>query len=920
MLQLINVYKNYTVDKKPFPALKNINVAFGESGFVSILGPSGCGKTTLLNLIGGLDHYTKGDLLINGKSTKKFKDKDWDAYRNKKVGFVFQTYNLIPHLTILENVQISLSLAGVSASEKTKRAMDLLDKVGLKDIAKKKPNQLSGGQMQRVAIARALVNDPEIVLADEPTGALDSKTSVQVMDILKEVSKTKLVIMVTHNNELANQYSTRIINLLDGEIVSDSDPLKVEENKTGDEKLKRTHMNFFQSLSMSFKNLLTKKGRTALTAIASSFGIIGVALVLAIQNGFTNYIGRVESSTAASLPITIAPYSTKTIIDEYKSYVPYPEEKEIIVYQAPQTEEIITHRNYITQEYVDYLDSIKDDGYIASVLYNHDTLDFNIVTQYGNMENAYIKVNQYAGANGMSSVISSISGLPSSIFYELYGEEDYLRTMYDVIDGHFPQNKNEVVLVTNKFNQIPLNTLYRLGYFEDFDNVPETLSFEDIYAKEFKAFVNSNFYINPQQTTVDAWQLDTEYMMADLAAQQLVHEITGKEIDYLHAIRHEDVQKTITTYSTRNVAQLYNDSSLVEGKDYIDIKVVGVLRPREDSLLSLLPNSIGYTRELKDFFVEANEKSEVTQNVSKNWYIPQDEAAWNNFIDAINLFIEGQTNVEDLSETDVMSMVNGMYKFVNATGAELNITQFMNHCKVLGAELPVDRKIINGEIEISAQNITEIKNSLDEIRDNFVNYLAYFLGYSRVTSIVIFPATLDAKAVILKKLDEFNKGKSDSEQILYTDLIGTITDSIATMINVISIVLIVFSSISLVVSCVMTGIITYISVIERTKEIGILRAVGARKTDVGGLFEAESMIVGFISGIIGVLATYLISIPVNLILNAQFPDAAIGNIAALHPLHAVLLVVVSIGLTFISGLIPSRAAARKDPVVALRTE
>ena len=920
MLKLIHIHKDYKVDKKPFPALKDINISFSDNGFVSILGPSGCGKTTLLNLIGGLDHYTSGDLLINGKSTKKFKDSDWDAYRNKRVGFVFQNYNLIPHLTLLENVEISLSLSGIKTSERHRRALELLDRVGLKEVANKKPSQLSGGQMQRVAIARSLVNNPEIVLADEPTGALDSKTSVQIMEILKEVSKDKLVIMVTHNEELANKYSTRIIKLFDGEIVDDSKPLvDIITDRPKNEKLKKTNMNFFQSIKMSGKSLLTKKGRTALTAIASSFGIIGVALVLAVQNGFTGYIGRVEASTASSLPITIAPYTTKSFLDDTNQYEQYPSDKNIRVYQPPTTQEIITHRNFITEDYVSYLESIRDDGLISSILYNHDKLDFNIVTNYGDRENTYIHVNQYSSASGASGVISAISGLPGSLFYELYGEKDYLETMYDTIDGRFPTEANEVVLVTNKYNQINLNIFTRLGIIIDPDNAPETISFEDLYQKEFKCFPNDVYFGEPTKVEeVDGYQLDIEAFEENVASQ-----IAGgaSTIDYDQALIHKDVTRTLTTYDnvdqryTGRLNQLFNNTlpgkTLEEGKDFITLKIVGILRPREDSLLSLLPNSIGYTKGLKDFFVKANNESEVASNLRENWYIPRDDIHWDNFKTAIKL-LTGQIDASEMSEQRINELVNGTYVFQDALGNERKMMDYLEACQEFGVDFPINKAVLDGSVSPHV--------IFSELSEHFVNYLAYLLGYSQITSIIIFPATLNAKEKILKRLDAYNKGKYEQDQIIYTDLIGTITNSIATMINVISVVLIVFSSISLLVSCVMTGIITYISVIERTKEIGILRAVGAKKSDVGRLFEAESMIIGFISGVIGVIVTYLVSILVNIILNNRFPDAAIGNIANLHPLHAFILVVISVVLTFISGFIPARAASRKDPVEALRSE
>jgi putative ABC transport system permease protein len=928
MLELLHIYKNYMIDGKPFTVLKDINLAFEDNGFVSILGPSGCGKTTLLNIIGGLDHYTSGDLIINGKTTKKFIAKDWDAYRNKRIGFVFQSYNLIPHLTILENVQLSLVLTGVSKKERIAKTTEVLKKVGLFDQIHKKPNQLSGGQMQRVAIARALINDPDIILADEPTGALDSETSIQVMDILSEISKNKLVIMVTHNENIANKYSNRIIKLLDGRVIDDSKhtPLAISSDSGLQVEVnKKTHMSFWTALVISMKSIWTKKGRTILTSVAASFGIIGVALVLALQNGFTNYVNGIETQTASSLPISVQPYTTTLFqSNSDKDKTEYPSDGKVHVYDPNDNTQIL-HRNYFTSEYVDYVEKLKTDSLASSILYNHDGLDFNVLTKKGNNDDLIIKLNQYKNASSTSGTISSVTSLPGSIFHELYGDQSYMESLYDVIDGKYPQNANEVVLVVNRYNEVNVNTLYNLGIIESSEpgDYPETISFQDIYNHEYRAYTSDTYMGTPKtQTSVDTYEVDTTATLLQIAikgenftADDIVRKEANRTVSKYYC---KDSSNYVSKDNKGELNKLYYDETLKANEDYVPLHIVGVLRSKEDTYINLMPASIGYNSSLKDFFAEKSKNSEVSTNFKNNWYIPRTEEAWDNFIQVLKDIQAGTVTADSKNIYSILDSVFTCESIFTNKDTTPSTETYIEQGYRLGVEFPVNEDIVTGNYKnLTTKQLTQL---FTNINSDLINYIVYYMGYSTLTSIVIFPVSLTTKSEILKKLDAYNKDKTDAEQILYLDVAGTVTGNIGTMIQVISSVLIVFASISLVVSCVMTGIITYASVLERTKEIGILRAIGARKLDVGVMFEAESMIVGFASGLIGIIVSYILCIPVNIVLNNIYYDANLGMIANLNPLAALILIAISILLTFISGFIPSRLASNKDPVEALRTE
>ncbi len=943
MLQCKNIIKDYVTGDETVHALRDVSLSFRENEFVSILGPSGCGKTTTLNIIGGLDRYTSGDLLIDGISTKTFNSAAWDNYRNKRIGFVFQSYNLISHLSILNNVVLSLTLAGLGKKERTERAKKALDAVGLEGLYNKKPNQLSGGQMQRVAIARSLVNDPEIILADEPTGALDSKTSVQIMEILKEISKTKLVIMVTHNDELAKQYSDRIITFKDGEILSDTKNNEEEERKKEQEeyikannigqlriideknkeekkrykkkvKKEKTSMSFFTALSMSLKNIRTKKGRTALTSIAASFGIIGVALVLALSNGFNEYVARVETETASTLPVTVSSYSVKyQSIDPsgYNQSKKYPNDEEIYPYISMNNNQNMTiSYNNFTEKYFNYLKKLRDkDGLLNDYMVNYPSnYRFHLTTEYptsiDGQTSGYIGTVNTAQTTGtVNSLLGSVTGLPTSVFHQLYGREEYILKTYDLIAGTYPKEKNELVLVVNSTNSMNFSNLRTLGFYNSVDTQDlvqdsesskkvKPISWNDVLGKKYKVFSSNEYY---KKSTYDPNQEGA----------------TSKPL-----------------FKSNTLKDIYNDSSVG-----LECKIVGILRPSKNSSMSTMSNGLCYLSSLQDYLVGKNDEGELANSYFDLVQFQEGKTKQTLFDGVNKLFANLESSSISTSMLNSFNSVitDNLYLFSPYDkNALLTTKSFLNYALYEGLDLvPSELK----ENAISSSLITKYLYSSITASDSvfykkIIGLAAYLNSYSQIESVIIFPKDLTSKSTLLAKLDEFNvinPNSSDhaskaSEQIFYTDYVSDLTSSLGQIINVISIVLIVFASISLVVSCVMTGIITYNSVIERTKEIGVLRAIGARKKDVGVLFEAESFIIGFMSGVIGCLASYLICFPINLILNNIYPDYNLGQMAHLNILHCVVLVAISILLTLISGLFPARVAAKKDPVIALRSE
>ena len=757
MLELKKIKKDYKTGDFIQHALKNIDLSFRENEFVAILGPSGSGKTTLLNIIGGLDRYTTGDLIIDGKSTKKFKDKDWDAYRNHAVGFIFQSYNLISHISVLENTMMGMTLSGVSFRERKRKALELLDKVGLKDHAYKKPNQLSGGQMQRVAIARALANDPKIILADEPTGALDSKTSMQIMELIKEISKDKLVIMVTHNKELAENYASRIVNMKDGEIIGDSNP--IDDNvKTGNLKITKTSMSFLTALKLSFENIKTKKGRTILTSFASSIGIIGIALILSLSNGFNIEVENFEQDSLSQSPIMITNQTVQmdeNTLNELKGdneKEKYPSEK--MVYSKNDISDTIIHTNKITDDYVNYIDKMDMDN-ISGISYLKGTNTI-LLSKNG---------DDYKFLNDNSSSFTS-NILPYS------PSDSLIDKNYDVLAGKVTDEAG-LVLFVDSYNRISSSLLESLG-------LDDSASFEDILNKEIKVIFNDDYY----------------------------KKING------NFILENDLEK------------------LYDSEESVSIKIMAIVRGKEDKELITGSSGLYYTSALAGEVISKNKNSLIVKEQEKLDY-----------------------NV-----------------------------------------------------------LTHQKFDENTTKDSVLGYLGADV---LPMAIYIYPKDFDTKDKITDYLDEYNDGKDEEDVIQYTDMAEMISSLSGNIMDAITIVLIAFSSISLVVSSIMIGIITYISVLERTKEIGVLRALGARKKDITRVFNAETFIIGIFSGLLGVAIAYLLTIPTNKIIEDL---SGLAGVAKLNPIHSIILIIISLTLTVIGGFIPSKMASRKNPVEALRTE
>lgn len=966
MLDLIHIKKDYYIDKKPFSALKDLNVSFPENGFVAILGPSGCGKTTTLNIIGGLDHYTSGDLLIDGKSTKEFKDADWDAYRNEQVGFVFQNYNLIAHQNVLSNVSTALLLNGVTAKERKERALKALEKVGLSGSEKKKPNQLSGGQMQRVAIARAIINNPRIILADEPTGALDSVTSIQIMDILKKMSETCLVIMVTHNSELANRYANRIIEMKDGEIIKDSSPLEMIVSNKGDKlEKKKTSMSIPTVFKSSFSNICTKKTRTILTSIASSIGIIGVALVLSVTNGFSTYVSNLETSVASAVPITInkTTYSYESN-DLNDGYTQYPDDQKVFVYDTSSTKSI-AHTNYFTDEYIrEVLDPLVTDGLAQSVVTNREGLNFNIIRKITGSDGkvTYTKINQYKSASASGSLLDVAISLPTTVFHELYGQEEGLSSMYDTICGRFPETSDEIVLITDRYNRIKKSTLTSLGLLTSDDTTTASISFSDLIGSVYKAYLPSNLYQDVGETyklTVKSYEDIVPNF--DLSTMKITYsgKITTKTIN-----RYKDVDSTSEGYG-----EVYENDAKYKPKT---LKIVGILRPSETSYLNLMPASIGYLPSLKDEYIEdtKNNCSEFQDLANDCWYLKPsletDEEGNETqtekdglvklgeaMTDLIKSLISGDGTISTSLVSSIASSLSYEYfttqKQYHDEGVRMvpYYSGYLSAAKLIGQDFREDlvgkvvdellsssgdkqseliTELVSRMMEPSFYTNTHTNPTFDVTSDtmnldfNIMDMIAYFNSYSLITSILIFPKSLSTKNELKARLDAWNSSKPDAQNVYYSDIMESFTSSLGTLVDLISVVLVVFASISLIVSSIMTSIITYVSVVERTKEIGVIRACGARKRDVGHLFEAECVMIGLAAGLLGIGLTALLNIPLSLIIDSMYPGNGLQHISSLNPLHAVILVVLSIFLAFISGLIPARLGAKKDPVAALRSE
>lgn len=895
MLELNDIKKDYVSGSTIVSALKGINLRFRDCEFVSILGQSGCGKTTMLNIIGGLDKYTSGDLKINGVSTKNYKDRDWDFYRNNSIGFVFQSYNLIPHQTVLSNVELALTLSGVSKAERKKRAIEALEKVGLGEQIHKKPNQMSGGQMQRVAIARALVNNPDILLADEPTGALDTETSIQIMELLKEISKDRLIIMVTHNPELARDYSTRIVRLLDGVIIDDSDPYSLEDMeadirakeaakvKTSEKKIKKsgkkqkTSMSFFTALSLSFNNLMTKKTRTILTAFAGSIGIIGIAMILSISNGIQLYIDRVQRDTLSSYPITLqaeaidisSMVSSMTGNSDSEEH----EDKSKIYSNDIMGDMINTMVKEVKSnnlsEFKKYIENGSSDikSYVSDIQYSYD-VPLNIYMK--DTSNGVEQLNPGTmfdsiygeGATSASSSMSSGMGMGmfsnSSVWNQLLGNQQVLDEQYDVLAGHWPENFNEVVLVADKNNEVDDYTLYSLGLKDP----------EEVRTLFKKMMVGESYETEKDISYTFDEILDTEFKLVMPTDMYKYNDVTGTWDDY--------------SKDDKYMTNVVNNGT--------DIKVCGIIRPNDDAVSTSLSSGIGYTAKLTEYIIEEVKNSEIAK--------------------------------AQLADTSV-DVFTGV-PFDNDRNTEITMDDVNAYMATLSPEESAQMQAMTSGM--SDDQILQLFSASLKARttDATLDSNKSKLGITDLdtpSQIDIYATDFDSKEKVQNIIKDYNKLQQDDGKeenvINYTDYVGIMMSSVSTIINAISYVLIAFVAISLIVSSIMIGIITYISVLERTKEIGVLRSIGASKKDVSRIFNAETLIEGFVSGALGIVVTLLLCIPANALIK-HLTD--ISNVAQLPVAGGVILIIISMFLTFIAGLIPAKLAAKKDPVVALRSE
>lgn len=924
MLEIKNIVKDYATGADKVRALRDVSISFRDCELVAILGHSGCGKTTLLNIIGGLDQYTSGDLIINGKSTKQYKDRDWDTYRNHSVGFIFQSYNLIPHQTVLSNVELALTLSGISKQERRKRAAEALAKVGLSDQLYKRPNQMSGGQMQRVAIARALVNDPEILLADEPTGALDSETSIQIMDLIKEIAKDRLVIMVTHNPDLANEYATRIVRLVDGQIKDDSDPFVPE--KTGDNKKKtgkKPSMSFFTALALSRNNLLTKKGRTFLTSFAGSIGIIGIALILSLSNGVKLYIDSVERTTLSSYPISIQQetidYSSMMSSMMGMSEVDRENREEDRVYTNNISTEMV--KTMLSEMQTNNLKAFKEhlesnpDNIMDSIREIKYSYSSNLYIYRQDKEDNIVRVNpstvmEAMMGEGMASSIGQMQGTYSSLLggsgngYDVWEEllsTDTVKEQYEVLAGRVPESWNEVVLIVNEHNELSDITLYALGLRDqkelgdmmsaimvgekfDIDTGDLSFTYDELMDLRFRLLVASDFYEKDPEGGYKDMRKDKAYM-----------------------------EKTL-------------DSAP-------ELKIVGILRPDGDSIISSTnTGGIGYTHALTEYMIQRVEDSALVKEQRENPEI--------DVFTGIEFPKKNEEPKEPMSQEEAMQLVLGMMPaeqvsaLSNALIGELTPEQ-QQQLMTLPPEqqqgalfsMVEPAKLMSAFMQsLTAEQLQKVMELTSEPESTEATYdgnleLLGVADLAKPSAISIYANDFDGKEKISQFIADYNQMMSDKgtkeDAIQYTDYIGLMISSVSTIIDSISYILIAFVAISLVVSSIMIGIITYISVLERTKEIGILRAMGASKHDVSNVFNAETLIVGLTAGVFGIGVTLLLNIPINIIIE-HLTD--IKNMSQLPWQGGVILVIISMLLTLIAGLFPASVAAKKDPVEALRTE
>lgn len=884
MIQIKNIVKNYLSGDNEVHALKDVSINFRNSEFVSILGPSGCGKTTMLNIIGGLDKYTSGDIIINGVSTKEYKDRDWDSYRNHYIGFVFQSYNLISHLSILENVELALSIAGLNKTEKRKRAIKALKEVGLENQIKKKPNQLSGGQMQRVAIARAIVNEPKIILADEPTGALDSETSVQIMDILKKISDKYLIIMVTHNEELAREYSTRIISILDGEVKDDTDPFnpseeEIEKDKVSYEKHDsrekakqkkkkiKTSMNYGTAFMLSLKNLWSKKGKTIIESLAGSIGIIGIALVLAVSAGFTNYINNMQTNTLGSYPLSVS-----MIAIDYNAITGGDmgaltskngtSDDSFSVYNPQDYIANLGHFNFFSQEFIDYIEKYKtDDEKSQSEIHNLKAIQYD----YG--MNYQLLTKQSSGvitAVSNSSSSSALSGSTTSNFYELIDEKEWILENYNLI-GNYSSAPNEIMLVIGSDNKFDISTVMNYGLPYEYEIVDGKTVFKDIKYQdvidncEYALLFNDAYYVNSGDN----------FSVVDLS-------------------------------NTNTITGLFNDAQDLADFDsktgnVLKLKISGILKAKEDSEMEILNTGLVYNSSLRELFNENAKNSEIVKYAESLIALNEANGITGDAKYNITLPWKYEIEVSELKQFGYPAF---------------SFTSTGTYTDSLGQVQEGIVEYVNSKMHKTISYEDAYNISLQSVGVSSVPFAIYF-----------YPTSFDAKEDIINYISDWNNSDSGvTNKIIYSDATEILTSTLGQLIDIISYVLMAFAGISLVVSSVMIGIITYSSVIERTKEIGVLRSIGARKKDISRIFNSETVLIGFFAGVLGILISWILTFPISALIKGVAGGAITTSMAILKPFDAIILIVISTLLTTIAGTVPAYIASKKDPVKCLRSE
>ena len=916
MIELLDVWKDYYIDKQPFHALKGISLSFPSIQFASILGPSGCGKTTLLNLIGGLDSITRGNILVNHSSISLMSEDERNAYRNNEIGFIFQDYYLIPRLNVLDNVALALSLGNHSESESKKRALEALKRVGIENLARKKVNQLSGGQAQRVAIARSLVTDPKIILADEPTGALDSETSRSIMELLKDISRERLVIMVTHNEELAKEYSTRIIRMKDGEIVLDELQEEIEGKEIKQRQAHKSSLSLKMTGKLAGKNLASRKWKSALTVVANSFGMIGIAFFMAINHGFNVYTKNLSTATATSLPIVISAYDRKSnteAFDSKNASVPYPSVQEIYPSVSVSTSYAYTYNNF-SPKYMSYIRSLMDEGIVREYSLSYgNSYSFNLTTTFpdsldGKEEGGLEKVKT---TRTSYNYYANQAGLPYNIFHVLYGDLD----QYDVIAGKLPQNENELVLVVNKYNAVSFDILKDLGFYHSTDTEEQVedknlstkvkpIRFSDVLGKEYKIFTNDEMFEFDKNT--------------------ITEDANGWE-------------RVIPRYKQKELTDEFYQE---KGRK---LTISAIIRPKMTSPFTILNPALCYLPSLQDIMVPQNANSPITQNIHNNLVFGRfgdsSTSQHEEFVEELNRVFErySESKSKILPTAELNSIFSRYFYYYPSEDVGYVYTgfnTFFSDARSLGAEL-VSEELLGKDLsdqtvleEILSQFLQDYLLDHDKAYEDIISIMAYANAYSTIQNIVVFPIDLPTRALLLDKLQEFNDidgspthAATEEEQVFFSvSDANEMMEEVGDMIAMTSLILIIFAVVSVVVSASMTALLTSNNVLERKKEIGLLRSLGSRRIDVVRLFEFESIAIGFFAGAFGSLITYILCFPLNHVIDSYFPSYRVGSICNFTWYHAVLVISASIVIGVVSAIIPAIKAGRENPVDALRNE